>query len=206
MIDDVLQALTAFPWWEEVAVALAISYLLLALNERILCWYAALASTAIYTILFWDVGLLMESGLNVYYMVMAVYGWYTWRYGGRQHSGVSIHSWAWHRHLIALSVIAAATLISGYLLERHTRAVLPYLDSFTTWASVLTTWMVARKVLENWLYWIVIDVVSIYLYLARDLNMTALLFAAYVVLAVVGWFTWRRRQPVLTTAPQPGTP
>ena len=192
MIDDVLQALTAFPWWEEVAVALAISYLLLALNERILCWYAALASTAIYTILFWDVGLLMESGLNVYYMVMAVYGWYSWRYGVRHHSGVPIHTWAWHRHLIALSAIAAATLISGYLLERHTRAMLPYLDSFTTWASVLTTWMVARKVLENWIYWFVIDALSVYLYLSRGLPLTALLFCFYLVLIPIGFLAWRK--------------
>lgn len=178
--------------WETLAVVLAIAYLLLAMRENILCWYAALASTAIYTLLFWDVGLLMESALNVYYMGMAVFGWYSWRYGGEAHEGVAIKTWHWSTHMVAISAIGFVTMLSGYVLSRTTQAALPYLDSFTTWASVLTTFMVARKVLENWLYWIVIDAVSIYLYIDRGLDQTAALFAAYVVIAVFGWFTWRR--------------
>jgi len=84
------------------------------------------------------------------------------------------------------------TLISGYLLNSGTEAKLPYLDSFTTWASVVTTVMVARKVLENWIYWLVIDSVSIYLYIDRELYFTAILFALYIVIIFFGWFSWSK--------------
>lgn len=179
--------------WENLAVALAIAYLLLAMRESIYCWVAAFASTAIYTVLFWNVSLFMESALNVFYMGMAVYGWWQWTYGGREHEGMPIHRWPARLHVVTLVAIAALTALSGWLLADYTTAALPFVDSFTTVASVITTFMVARKVLENWLYWIVIDLVSIWLYLDRGLDSTAILFAGYVVLAVVGYVVWRKR-------------
>jgi nicotinamide mononucleotide transporter len=96
------------------------------------------------------------------------------------------------QHLIALLLIALLTFISGYLLNSGTDAQLPYLDSFTTWGSVVTTFMVARKVLENWIYWLVIDSVSIYLYIDRELYFTSMLFAVYIVIIFFGWFSWSK--------------
>ncbi len=90
-------------------------------------------------------------------------------------------------------MISAVLLLSsgsGYLLEKNTAAALPYLDSFTTWGALLTTWMVAKRVLENWLYWVVVDSAAIILYLDRELYLTALLMAVYVVLVIIGWFQW----------------
>ncbi len=189
------QQLLATSGWEWLAVLLAIAYLLLALRENSLCWYCALASTAIYTGLFWDVSLLMESALNVYYMAMAIYGWYLWRHGKGQgdEGSVEISRWPLQRHLLAWGVIGGLTIVSGSLLANNTDAALPYLDSFTTWGGVLTTWMVARKILENWLYWMVIDSVSIFLYVDRGLHLTSLLFVAYVIIVVFGYFSWRKR-------------
>ena len=178
--------------WELLAVILAIAYLLLAMQENICCWFCALVSTAIYTRLYWDVSLFMDSLLNVYYMGMAVYGWYAWRRGGEEHQGVAIRTWSISFHIIALSVVVLLSSINGFLLSRYTQAAFPYLDSFTTWASVLTTWMVTRKILENWLYWIVIDGVSIYLYIERGLMLTAGLFTLYVIIAVFGFLEWRK--------------
>lgn len=185
--------------WENLAAALAVAYLLLAMHEKILCWYAALVSTSIYTVLFWNVSLLMDSALSVYYIIMAVYGWWQWRKGGNKHtegsnshSGVSITSWGLREHSMAFSAIVVVSLISGWLLSNNTSASWPYLDSFTTWASVLTTWMVAKKILENWLYWILIDGVSIILYVDKELYSTAILFVAYVVIVIFGYFKWRR--------------
>ena len=181
--------------WEAVAVVFAMAYLLLAVRENILCWFFALLSTAIYTVLFWDVSLLMESALNVYYMAMAVYGWQQWTRGGKSADGkpssLEVQSMSSRQHVLVIVVIAVLTAASGYLLGEHSSAVWPYVDSFTTWASVITTYLVARKYLQNWLYWIVIDTVSIPLYIDRGLNLTALLFVAYVVIAVVGYFKWR---------------
>jgi len=181
-----------FAWisLETLAVVLSVAYLLLAMKEHSLCWYCAFVSTAIYVWIFGDVSLYMESALNVYYMTMAVYGWYQWQRGGDQQTGLGISCWSVRQHLLAALSIALATGVSGYLLYHNSDAQLPYLDSFTTWASVLTTYMVARKVLENWLYWIVIDGASIYLYLDRELYQTAGLFVFYIVLAVVGYRLW----------------
>lgn len=195
MIDQdiggaIAAALAAMSSWEIIAVILALAYLLLAMREKISCWYAAFASTAIYTFLFWDVSLLMESALQIFYLVMAVYGWWQWRHHRDKQRDLHIHRWPLRFHLIVFSAVAVLTLVFGYVLEANTSAALPYLDSFTTWGAVITTIMVARKVLENWIYWFVIDGVSIYLYLDRELYLTALLFLIYVVLVVIGFFQW----------------
>lgn len=184
----------SFDWvsLETLAVALGIGYLLLAMRQNSLCWYCAFFSTAIYVTIFGDVSLYMESALNVYYMGMAVYGWLQWQKGGPDHSGVEIVRWTAKQHSAGILGILLASIISGYLLSVSTDARLPYLDSFTTWASVFTTVMVARKVLENWLYWIVINSVSIYLYIDRDLDQTAAMFTLYLVLSVLGYVAWKK--------------
>ena len=194
-LQTVLTAAQSMSLMEVTAVVFAMAYLLLAVRENVLCWLFAFLSTAIYTVLFWDVSLLMESALNVYYMAMAVYGWYQWTRGGSngddQPHALAVRSMAAKQHVMVIAAIASLTLVSGYLLSEHSTAAWPYVDSFTTWASVITTYLVARKFLQNWLYWIVIDTVSVPLYIDRGLNLTALLFVAYVVIAVVGYFKWR---------------
>ena len=176
---------------ELAAVLLAIAYLILAVRQNIACWYAAFISTAIFLYVFWQVNLYMESGLQVYYLAMAVYGFWHWRQG--EHSGtvLGVSTWRISWHVCAISFILIATLISGYLLN-DTDQRLAYVDSFTTWGSIVTTFMVTRKILENWIYWLVIDGVSIFLYLDRELYFTALLFAAYIVIIFFGWFAWLR--------------
>lgn len=184
----------SFEWvnLETLAVVLGIGYLLLAMRESSLCWYCAFLSTALYVWIFGDVSLYMESALNVYYMAMAIYGWLQWQRGGADKSGVKIIRWTARQHILGVAIILAASVTSGYLLSSNTAAKLPYLDSFTTWGSVFTTIMVAQKVLENWLYWIVINSVSIYLYIDRGLDQTAAMFFLYLVLATIGFLTWKK--------------
>jgi nicotinamide mononucleotide transporter len=191
--------------WELAAVLLGVAYLLLAVRESLWCWYAAFASTAIFLWLFWQVGLLMESALQVFYLAMALYGWYQWRGGASTPAAASLQplpigTWPVRHHLLAVAAILVASATSGFLLERHTDAMLPYVDSFTTWGSILTTWMVARKLLENWLYWLVIDSVSIYLYVERGLFLTAALFAVYLVIVVFGYQQWRKQYHLQCTS------
>ena len=184
----------SFEWvnLETLAVVLGIGYLLLAMRESSLCWYCAFFSTALYVWIFGDVSLYMESALNVYYMAMAIYGWLQWQRGGADKSGVKIIRWTARQHILGVAIILAASVTSGYLLSSNTAAKLPYLDSVTTWGSVFTTIMVAQKVLENWLYWIVINCVSIYLYIDRGLDQTAAMFFLYLVLATLGFLTWKK--------------
>tara|TARA_R110002073_G_scaffold83269_8_gene198681 strand:+ start:542 stop:1147 length:606 start_codon:yes stop_codon:yes gene_type:complete len=180
-------------WWEIAAVVLGIAYLVLAMRENILCWYAAFISTGIFLVIFWDVNLYMESALQIYYLGMAIYGWFQWQKGHTDDGSLPISSWMLVRHLQVIAAIVVVSGTSGYLLSTYTDASFPYLDSFTTWGAIVTTYMVAKKVLENWIYWFVIDGLSIYLYIDRELYFTATLFAAYLVIVVFGYLTWSRR-------------
>ncbi|WP_394133086.1 nicotinamide riboside transporter PnuC [Shewanella maritima] len=210
MIEAFSQAIAdagAMTAWESVAVVLAIAYLALAMKANKLCWFAAFFSTLIYTVLFWNVSLLMESALNVYYMGMAVYGYWLWVYrpnnalpseqaantGSASQTGSDIVSWSLQRHLTIIAVTSVISLILGYVMATYTQASFAYLDAATTCFAVMTTYLVAKKVLENWLYWVVIDLVSIYLYFHKGLMLTSLLFVGYVFMAVAGYFMWKKR-------------
>ena len=199
LLEQLGAALAQMSAIEVAAVLLGIAYLLMAMRESLWCWYAAFLSTSLFLYLFWQVGLVMESALQIYYLAMAVYGWWHWRHGGKDTGALDISSWGPRQHLAAVAGVSIATLASGYLLSQHTQAALPYLDSFTTWGSILTTWMVARKILENWLYWLVIDGASIYLYIDRELYLTALLFVAYLVIVIFGYLRWLRHYRALSS-------
>ncbi len=181
-------ALTA---WEAVAVILAAGYLVLAMKGSIWCWFAAFLSTAIYTALFWKVSLLMESMLNIYYMAMAVYGFQQWSKGKQDEYGSVVISWSLTRHIQIILVTTAISGVVGYLMSNYTQASYPYLDAATTCFAVMTTYLVAKKVLENWLYWVIIDLASIYLYVQKGLMLTSLLFILYVGMAIGGYFLWK---------------
>jgi nicotinamide mononucleotide transporter len=196
-IVEQLQALSPL---EFSAVVLAIAYLLLAIRQNIWCWFCAGLSTAMYVYLFVDAKLYMESLLNVFYLGMALYGWTVWYSGGAGDAGLPVSVWLPSVHARALLVITATSLLSGYLLERFTDAAFPYIDSMTTWSAIWATFLVARKVLENWWYWLAIDSVSVFIYWERDLQLTSLLFAVYVILVPIGLLNWRRSYDRQATA------
>lgn len=224
---EILQTLELTSWWEVPAVVLAILYLVLAARENIWCWAAGFASTAIYIYVFFDVNLFLESALQIYYLVIAVYGWYQWRHPTDQSSTLPISTWSFKKHVVVIAATGAIVVTSGYLLKHvvvivetgvivvilganteaalpyvdaftttgavtTTTAALPYVDAFTTWYAVVTTYMVTKKILENWVYWFVIDSVSVYLYYSRGLYLTALLFIAYLVIIVFGYLKWKK--------------
>ncbi|MFQ3245096.1 MAG: nicotinamide mononucleotide transporter [Arenicella sp.] len=191
MLTELSSAWAATGNIEVIAVTFGLLYIIFAAKENIWCWPAGFVGTGTSIYLFWDGSLYMESALNVYYLVMAIVGWWQWQYGSREKSMLEIRSLLLKEHVSIILLIAVLTLISGYLLSNNTDAALPYLDSFTTWSAVITTWMVARKILENWLYWIVINSASIYLYSDRGFLLYAVLFALYVVIAIIGYRQWR---------------
>ena len=178
-------------WWEVLAVILAVVYLVLAIRQNIWCWAAAAVSTLLYGFIMFQARLYMESALQVFYLLMAAYGWYEWRHGGAGGAELKVTTWPVRFHLLAGVSIVFLVFVSGELLSRYSQAALPFLDSFTTWGAVIATFMVARKVLENWIYWFAIDAVSIGLYFSRELYFTAVLFAAYLVMIVIGYRSWR---------------
>jgi len=177
---------------EWIAVILAIFYLHLVIKESRWCWPAAFFSTTIYIFLFFDVQLYMESALNFYYLIMAVYGWFQWQQTSEQKSEKIIISWPIIKHLKIIGIALGLSLISAFLLTKYTDQDLAFVDSLTTWLAVLATYMVTQKVLQNWLYWIVIDSLSIYLYLTKGYALTVILFFVYVVIAVIGFRIWKK--------------
>ena len=192
LFGDLIEQARAFSGLEILAVALAIAYLVLAIRQSIWCWYCAAASTAIYIWLFFGAKLYMESVLNVFYFVMAIYGWMVWTQGRDTTHELPVVSWPRKVHGTAIAVVVLASVINGYLLSRYTDAAFPYIDSLTTWSAIWATFLVARKVLENWWYWLVIDVASVFIYLMRDLQLTSLLFVVYVIMIPFGLVSWTR--------------
>jgi len=179
--------------WEGIAVACAVAYLVLAIRQNIWCWLFAGVSTAIFVYVFVEARLYMESALNVFYFAMAIYGWYSWRnVRGEGDSELPVTTWSADTHGVAILAIIMASAASGFYLDMATDAAFPYIDSATTWASIWATFLVARKVLENWWYWLVIDLASILIYWSRGLELTALLFAVYVIMIPFGLISWRR--------------
>jgi len=189
-VTQILSGFTAMSHWEYIAVALSMSYLLLAIKENLWFWPAAFFSTLIYTIMYWNGALLMESLLNFYYMYMAVFGWVVWRKGKANQAQRLITSWPVNRHIILIVLTTLVSLAIGYVMQNYTHADFAYLDSFTTCFAVVTTYLVAKKVLENWLYWIVIDAASMYLYYEKGYYPTLVLFVFYTVMAAWGFKTW----------------
>lgn len=192
LLTTLAEQARAYSPLEIVAVLAAIAYLLLAIRQNIWCWLFAGVSTAIFVYLFAYAKLYMESALNVFYFAMAVYGWFVWTSGRSGDSKLPVAVWPVSLHARAITLVIIASLLSGYLLSRYTDAEFPYIDSMTTWGSMWATFLVARKVLENWWYWLLIDLVSIFIYWSRDLQLTSLLFVAYVVMIPFGLISWSR--------------
>jgi nicotinamide mononucleotide transporter len=178
-------------WIELIAAGLAVAYLLLAIGQRLSCWLAAFLSSLLYVWVLFSARLYMESVLYAFYAAMAVYGFWQWQHskGG---GALAVNRWPIARHLLAALGIVALSLVSCFFLRRYTPAALPFADSMVTWSSVFTTFLVARKVYENWHWWLLIDSVSVYLYYSRHLYATMLLFALYLILIVIGMREWRR--------------
>jgi nicotinamide mononucleotide transporter len=193
-VGEILQILTQlnFNWSiiESVAVFFSILYVILALKESIWCWGAATISVILYIYICYTAQLYPETGLQVFYLLMAFYGYYQWN---KNDSTLQIQQWTITKHLLILLIGALLTFLMGFYFTIYTNAAMPLVDSFTTVFSVFATYMVTKKILGNWLYWIVIDAVSVYLYFSRDLHLTSLLFIVYTVIAIFGYFSWLKR-------------
>ena len=192
-LDAAYLGLKATSTLELVSVVFGVLYILLAARQNVWCWPAGFISTGCSAYLFFDVKLLMEAALNVYYLAIAFYGWYQWQYGSETKTELSVRSFSLKEHLVVICLVSVLAVISGFILDTKTDAAFPYLDSATTWAAVIATWMLAKKVLENWLYWIVIDITYIYLYGIRGGYLYALLNVIYVIVAVIGYWNWRKK-------------
>jgi nicotinamide mononucleotide transporter len=204
VLERFLDGLRATSPAELVSVLAGLAYGVLAVRQDRRCWLFGGLSSAILAWLAAQARLPMQALLQVVYVLMAVYGFWHWsREGATGAGGLRIGYWPWGVHLGIGAAIAAGTAVLAPAVAEWTAAAWPRLDTATMLASLLATWMVARVRLENWLYWIVIDAVALFLYAAQGLMFVAVLYFVYLVIAVYGWFEWRarlRRQPAAAAA------
>lgn len=177
---------------EAIAVVAGIVYVYLILRRNRWGWVAGALSSIIYVALAARAGLPMQSALQVYYVMMAVYGWVSWTRNAAQQAG-RIFRWPLRYHLIAAVLIGVSTVLCSRVLAHETHAAWPILDSITTFTSLLATWLVAQSVLENWCYWLCADAITVFLYTKQGYSFTATLFLTYMIFACFGLRSWWRR-------------
>lgn len=178
---------------EILGTLLSIAYLLLSIRQNILLWPMGILSAALYVIVFFQAKFYADMGLNVYYLLVSIYGWASW-VSAKNKTGVKMPV----KNLRGLRLILAAfTFVFffvgiGLILDNFTDSPLPYWDALTTSASVVATWMLTRKYIEHWILWVAIDLISMGLYIYKGLYPTAVLFVIYTVMAIVGYNQWNR--------------
>ena len=186
-----IEAFLALSLWEVFATILGIIYVILAAKESFWCWPAAFISTLIYTVLFWEGQLPMQAILNFYYMGMAIYGYQLWRKKSAEEGQFQVTTLSRNQHIIYITSATILSLVIGYFLTASgTR--MPYLDTAIMVFSVINTYLMAQKILDNWIYWLVIDAAAIYLYWQTGFFVTIIMFGLYLILAVYGYIEWHK--------------
>jgi len=175
---------------ESIAVLFSILYVILAAKQNILCWVFAAISVILYVYICFTAQLFPETVLQFFYLFMAAYGYYNW---SKSEGGFEPRQWSASKHLLLILTGAIFTFFMGFYFTLYTASKMPVIDSFTTVFSIIATYMITKKILENWLYWIIIDSMSIYLYFNRDLHLSSLLFIAYTIIAIFGYFSWKKK-------------
>lgn len=177
---------------EGVGAALAIAYLLLALKQNKLCWFAWIASSILYLYVMYQADLYMESLLQVFYLCMGFYGLSQWTKTINNNQNTYVDLWSIGNHIFAISLVIVLSFLSGILLSNFSNAALPFIDAFTTWGAIVASYMVAKKILENWIYWFVIDFISVFIFASRGLYFTSALFVTYLVIIYFGYKSWSK--------------
>lgn len=176
---------------EVVAVAFGIVSVFLSVRQHIASWPTAIVNVGLYAWIFGHQGLYSDTGLQVVYLVLSVYGWYEWLYGGAQHSELKVARATQADWLIAIDLMVVSWFVLANISARLPGSRIPYLDAGLTTVSLAAQWMMTRKVLENWALWILVDLAYVPTFISRGLHLTAGLYAVFLVLAVMGHVEWR---------------
>lgn len=178
---------------EWLIFATAILYVLFAAKENIWCWIFGIISSLLSVYLCYIGKLFLESGLNLFYVIIGIYGWYQWKYGSEIKKEIKIKSFSLKHILFSIFISTLIWIPFGYIANRFSNQVLPYLDGFITAFSMVATWMTTKKILESWLYWILIDSLAIVLFANRGFYLIALLYLIYTILSFSGYLSWRKK-------------
>ncbi|WP_119155796.1 nicotinamide riboside transporter PnuC [Caldimonas tepidiphila] len=180
-------------WLEIAAFAMAVAMVVCNMRVNALAWPLAIGSSLLYFLLFWRYRLYGEAGLQLFFAAVAVWGWWQWL-RGTQHDGrpLRVRALPARGRLAALAAALLAWPLLGLFLDRMSDSDVPWWDAFPTAASVLGQFLLARKYLENWPVWVVVNLVSVGLFAWKGLWLTVLLYALFVVMSFAGWRAWAR--------------
>lgn len=180
-------------WLEALGTVVGLVYLYLEFKASIYLWLTSIIMPAIYMFVYFQHGLYADFGIQIYYLLAAIYGFAVWKYGKKKEEKVlPITRMPVGRYLYAVvCLLALWALIAGMLIN-FTNSTVPYWDSFTTATSVVALWMLARKYIEQWLVWIVVDALYAGLYIYKGIFFTSGLYMLYTVIAVLGFLRWKR--------------
>ncbi|SHL75244.1 nicotinamide riboside transporter PnuC [Flavobacterium saccharophilum] len=160
------------------------------IKQNIWCWYFGLLQVTLYCFVFYTSKLYSDMILHIIYIFLQVFGWYNWKYGGSNKSTLRVTLLTNTTFWIGLTVIA--TLFTGYIMQTKTDASYPYEDAFIMIASLVAQYLMIKKVLESWLFWIIVDVVAIIIYAYKDLYFTTALYVLFLVMAIIGYLEWKK--------------
>lgn len=177
---------------EAIAVAFGLANIVLLIRRSVWNFPAAIVMVSLYAVIFSGAKLYAEAGLQVFFAAVNVYGWILWTRAGGREEPVAVGWLAPRQRVMVMAGIAAGTLAIGTISDRLTDAAMPYPDSFVASASVAAQILLSWRRIENWLLWVLVDIVGIILYLLRDLPLTAGLYGAFLALSVLGFREWRR--------------
>jgi nicotinamide mononucleotide transporter len=167
---------------------------LLAAKENILNWPIGIVNNALFFVMFWRNKLYADSCLQLCYIAIAIYGWWRWSHAGDGASVLPVRSTSKTVAIVLAVLIPIAWAVLYQVLHRYTDSNVPVGDSLATVLSLAAQYMAGRKLLENWLVWIVVDVISIALFIYKQLYLTSFLYAVFIVMCVAGYLAWRKTQ------------
>jgi len=179
---------------ELLGAILGILYIFFSIRQSILTWPTGLLTSVLYVIVFFQSKFYADMGLQVYYVVISIYGWYFWLKGAKPEESYSVPVRELSKKLWLILGIASIVIfiILVFILKNFTDSDVPYMDSLTTALSIVATWMLAKKYIEQWLIWIFVDAVSAGLYVYKNLWPTVVLFVVYTLMAVLGYREWKK--------------
>lgn len=192
MWDILLDNLKEITLLEIIAVVSLTAYVLLASRQIPLCWPVSMVGVSLYFVISYRAGLYAEMPLQVFYFFISIYGWYQWKFGGTGHAKLPVSKASLKLSAGLLLIACGGTIAVGLLLDTYTDSTVAWWDAGTTVCSILATWMQARKKLENWLIWIVVDLVYIGLFYYKGYMLLAGLNIFYVCVATFGYLVWKK--------------
>jgi nicotinamide mononucleotide transporter len=177
---------------EIVAAVFGVISVFLSVRQNIWSWPTAIVNVGLYIMVFYNSKLYADTGLQVIYVVLNAYGWYHWLYGGKNRTELPVSRTSARLWLLLVALGATGTALIGTLLSQKTDAALPYSDAATTSTSLVAQWMMTRKLVENWIIWVAVDVVYIGMYIYKSRCVTAVLYLIFLILSAMGYVQWRR--------------